>query len=84
MFKTTQRALTVAFRYLTHLEHLLNVLALGLVVSVYRRWSRVRSSGDRGSESVEKAVLVAIGLAVAIGLGVAIRGAVQNYQAQIK
>ncbi|WP_275293511.1 hypothetical protein [Amycolatopsis sp. La24] len=54
-----------------------------LVFVVEQQWARARASGDRGSESVEKAVLVAIGLAIALGLAVAIRAAVQKYQAQI-
>ncbi|WP_409493950.1 hypothetical protein [Amycolatopsis sp. cmx-11-12] len=57
---------------------------LSLAVTGEDQWTRARASGDRGSESVEKAVLVAIGLAVAIGLGFAIRAAVQTYQGQIK
>ncbi|NKQ51987.1 hypothetical protein HFP15_03720 [Amycolatopsis sp. K13G38] len=48
------------------------------------RWARMRACGDRGSESVEKAVLVAIGLAVAVGLGFAIRTLVVQLQGQYK
>lgn len=57
---------------------------LTLIITAEHQCERARASGDRGSESVEKAVLVAIGLAVAIGLGFAIRAAVQTYQGQIK
>lgn len=64
-----------------------SMLALIVVKAVFalveRQWVRARASGDRGSESVEKAVLVAIGLAIALGLAVAIRAVVQKYQAQI-
>ncbi|MEV5542043.1 hypothetical protein AB0L13_34945 [Saccharopolyspora shandongensis] len=38
---------------------------------------------DTGSESTEKAVLTAIGLAAALGLGAAITAVVQKYQGQI-
>ncbi|WP_243793810.1 hypothetical protein [Saccharopolyspora gloriosae] len=38
---------------------------------------------DEGSETTEKAVLTAIGLAVAVGLGAAITGVVNKYQGQI-
>ncbi|AIG74386.1 Putative membrane protein [Amycolatopsis japonica] len=62
----------------------LTAWVLSYVVTAEDQWTRARASGDCGSESVEKAVLVAIGLAVAIGLGFAIRAAVQTYQGQIK
>ncbi|GAB2677285.1 hypothetical protein GCM10027271_42640 [Saccharopolyspora gloriosae] len=38
---------------------------------------------DTGSETTEKAVLTAIGLAVAVGLGAAITAVVNKYQGQI-
>lgn len=38
---------------------------------------------DEGSETTEKAVLTAIGLAVAVGLGAAITAVVTKYQGQI-
>lgn len=38
---------------------------------------------DEGSETTEKAVLTAIGLAVAVGLGAAITAVVNKYQGQI-
>lgn len=64
-----------------------SMLALIVIQAVFaqveRQWARAHASGDRGSESVEKAVLVAIGLAIALGLAVAIRAVVQKYQAQI-
>jgi hypothetical protein len=44
----------------------------------------VRASGDSGSETTEKAVLVAIGLALAVALGAVITAVVQKYQAKIK
>ncbi|ASR36606.1 hypothetical protein BAY61_18160 [Prauserella marina] len=59
-------------------------VAMALAAQVETRWARVRAAGDRGSESVEKAVLVAIGLAVVIGLGAAIRAVVQKYQGQLE
>lgn len=75
---------TAARRHGAQLGLILTGWVLALVTTAETRWERARASGDRGSESVEKAVLVAIGLAVAIGLGFAIRAAVQNYQGQIK
>lgn len=59
-------------------------LLLALASAVQDRWARVRASGDRGSEAVEKAVLVAIGLGVVIGLAFAIRTVVQKYQGQLQ
>lgn len=59
-------------------------LALALAARLEHRWARVRASGNRGSESVEKAVLVAIMLAVVIGLAVAIRAVVQKYQGKLQ
>ncbi|WP_414943838.1 hypothetical protein [Amycolatopsis sp. cmx-11-32] len=76
--------LVAARRRCADVSLMLSGMVLALVATVENRWARVRASGDRGSESVEKAVLVAIGLVVAIGLGVAIRAAVTNYQSQIR
>ncbi|TDD41381.1 hypothetical protein [Saccharopolyspora elongata] len=47
-----------------------------------QRWGHARFD-DTGSESTEKAVLTAIGLAAALGLGAAITAVVQKYQGQI-
>lgn len=57
---------------------------LACAVEVRDRWNHVRASGDEGSETVEKAVIVAIALALAVGLGAAITAAVQKYQAKIQ
>ena len=38
---------------------------------------------DEGSETIEKAVLTAIGLGIALGLAAAITGVVHKYQGQI-
>ncbi len=38
---------------------------------------------DEGSETIEKAVLTAIGLGIALGLAAAIAGVVHKYQGQI-
>lgn len=73
----------VRWRY-GQLVGVLTGLAVALVTTVENRWARVRASGDRGSESVEKAVLVAIGLAVVLGLAFAIRAVVQKYQGQLQ
>ncbi|SDY01186.1 hypothetical protein SAMN05216215_1018132 [Saccharopolyspora shandongensis] len=50
--------------------------------SVQQRGEHARFD-DTGSESTEKAVLTAIGLAAALGLGAAITAVVQKYQGQI-
>ena len=42
-----------------------------------------RHRRDEGSETIEKAVLTAIGLGVALGLAAAIAGVVHKYQGQI-
>lgn len=47
------------------------------------RWQQLRFD-DEGSETTEKAVLTAIGLAVALGLGAAITAVVNKYQGQIR
>ncbi|QGK70296.1 hypothetical protein GIY23_12865 [Allosaccharopolyspora coralli] len=46
-------------------------------------WAQRVAADDEGSETTEKAVLTAIGLAVAVGLGAAITGVVNKYQGQI-
>lgn len=84
MYTTICNRLRAAQRQFTQLVLIVTGLALSLATYTVTRWDRVRGSGDRGSESVEKAVLVAIGLAVAIGLGFAIKAAVEKYQGQIK
>ncbi|RBM17406.1 hypothetical protein DI005_22210 [Prauserella sp. PE36] len=83
MTKTMDRCVSSARSHSAQLALTLAGMAMVLIATVEKRCERVRASGDRGSESVEKAVLVAIGLAIAIGLGFAIRAAVQNYQGQI-
>ena len=42
-----------------------------------------RHHRDEGSETIEKAVLTAIGLGIALGLAAAIAGVVHKYQGQI-
>ena len=42
-----------------------------------------RHHRDEGSETIEKAVLTAIGLGIALGLAAAIAGVVQKYQGKI-
>lgn len=42
-----------------------------------------RHRRDEGSETIEKAVLTAIGLGIALGLAAAIAGVVHKYQGQI-
>ncbi|SEP54064.1 MULTISPECIES: hypothetical protein [Amycolatopsis] len=59
-------------------------LALMLVAGVRTRWEQARASGDQGSESVEKAVIAAVCLAVAIGLVAAIKAVVVRYQGQLQ
>ncbi|MCA1229548.1 hypothetical protein [Saccharopolyspora sp. 6M] len=59
------------------------VLAATTVVDhLTTRAHRIRFD-DEGSETTEKAVLTAIGLAVAVGLGAAITAVVNKYQGQI-
>lgn len=84
MTEILEHCLTTARRRVAQLKLSLGGAVMLLFITVTARWERVRATGDRGSESVEKAVLVAIGLAVAIGLGVAIRAVVQQFQGQIK
>ena len=66
-------------------EQLVTVAAVALAAT----WSvaQTRLDGprhrDHGSESVQTAVLVAIGLALAVALGAAITAVVHKYQAQI-
>lgn len=62
---------------------LLTVTYLDVTDRLERRWRQARASGDTGSETVEKAVLVAIMLAAALGLAAAIRALVNAYQTQI-
>ncbi|MFE6612002.1 hypothetical protein [Amycolatopsis sp. NPDC057786] len=84
MHNIVNRYVTTVRRCGVRLGLILTKWVLALVIATEEQCTRARASGDRGSESVEKAVLVAIGLAVAIGLGFAIRAAVQTYQGQIK
>ncbi|MGW0891505.1 hypothetical protein [Saccharopolyspora sp. NPDC002578] len=63
-------ALTLVLATTTALDHLTT------------RTRRIRID-DEGSETTEKAVLTAIGLAVAVGLGAAITAVVNKYQGQI-
>ncbi|GAA5119800.1 hypothetical protein [Haloechinothrix salitolerans] len=84
MPKKVGHIVTGAQQHPTQLVLVLTSLVLTLASTVQDRWERVRASGDRGSESVEKAVLVAIGLAVVIGLAFAIRAVVQKYQGQLQ
>lgn len=73
---------TLAVRAWTVLA-LLTVTYLDATDRLERRWRQARASSDTGSETVEKAVLVAIMLAAAIGLAAAIRALVNAYQTQI-
>jgi hypothetical protein len=75
---------TRARHHYVRLGLVLTGLVLACASALDNRWARIRASGDRGSESVEKAVLVAIGLAVAVGLGFAIRALVTQLQGQLK
>ena len=89
MSNTIQLLIASARRHYARLGLVLTGLVLTCTSAVHHsaltdRWARIRASGDRGSESVEKAVLVAIGLAVAIGLGFAIRALVVQFQDQLK
>lgn len=47
------------------------------------RWRQARATGDAGSETVEKAVIVAAMLGLAVGLAAVINAVVKNYQGQI-
>ncbi|SEP53798.1 hypothetical protein [Amycolatopsis saalfeldensis] len=78
------RDLVAVRRRSAELVPALTGLALVLVATVQARWERVRASGDSGSESVEKAVIAAVSLAVAIGLVAAVRAVVQHYQGQLQ
>lgn len=66
------------------------VLALCLIAMLTatdmlrRRWNQITARADEGSETVAKAVLVAIALGLAVALGAAITAVVKKYQAQIK
>ncbi|GAA4869955.1 hypothetical protein [Saccharopolyspora cebuensis] len=74
-----------ADRITAALGHL--VLRLVLAVTRFLDWAQRRARrlrfDDEGSETTEKAVLTAIGLAVAVGLGAAITAVVNKYQGQI-
>jgi hypothetical protein len=83
MSDTIQHIVARARHRSVRLGLVLTVLVLACASAVDARWARIRASGDRGSESVEKAVLVAIGLAVAVGLGFAIRALVGQLQGQL-
>lgn len=63
---------------------LLLVGCLALADRLNQRWQQARTSGDRGSETVEKAVIAAILLAAAIGLTAAITGAIDSYKGRIQ
>lgn len=63
---------------------LLLVGCLALADQLNQRWQQARASGDRGSETVEKAVIAAILLAAAIGLTAAITGAIDSYKGRIQ
>lgn len=84
MRKTVGHIFTHARQRPAQLAWVLVGLVLTLASTVHDSWAQVRAAGDRGSESVEKAVLVAIGLAVVIGLAFAIRAVVQKYQGQLQ
>ena len=59
------------------------VLATTTALDHLRSRARRIRFDDEGSETTEKAVLTAIGLAVAVGLGAAITAVVNKYQGQI-
>ncbi|MFD9964002.1 hypothetical protein [Amycolatopsis sp. NPDC058986] len=84
MSKTINRVLSGVRQGNDWLVLVVTGLAMTLVAGVESRWARMRASGDRGSESVEKAITAAVSAAVAIGLMIAIRAAVESHQAQIK
>lgn len=84
MPKTVGHIITGTQQRSAQIVLVLTGLVLALTNTAQDRWARARASGDRGSESVEKAVLVAIGLAVVIGLAFAIRAVVQKYQGQLQ
>lgn len=52
--------------------------------TVMARWRELRAEPERGSISVEKAVITAISLALALGLMAAIGAVVAKYQGMIK
>ncbi|GAA1937788.1 hypothetical protein [Amycolatopsis minnesotensis] len=84
MSNTIHHIVTRARHHYVRLGLVLTGLVLACTNALDTRWARIRASGDRGSESVEKAVLVAIGLAVAVGLGFAIKALVTSFQGQLK
>jgi MFS family permease len=63
---------------------LLFVACLALAARLSDRWDQARASGDRGSETVEKAVIAAILLAAALGLTAAITGVIGDYKGRIQ
>lgn len=76
---------TLTHRTTTALEHLALLLVLTTTTALDRlahRAAQLRTE-DTGSETTEKAVLTAIGLAVAVGLGAAITAVVNKYQGQL-
>ncbi|MCA1192879.1 hypothetical protein [Saccharopolyspora sp. 6V] len=82
MHTTTRHAL---HRSLDALQYWVLTLVLATTDVLDQLASRVRRIrfDDTGSETTEKAVLTAIGLAVAVGLGAAITAVVNKYQGQI-
>ncbi|WP_263249581.1 hypothetical protein [Saccharopolyspora rosea] len=80
---TTVRSLTR--RTAAVVAHFALVLVLAATTALDRlpRWAARVQADDTGSETTEKAVLTAIGLAVAVGLGAAITAVVNKYQGQI-
>lgn len=55
-----------------------------LTADAQARYRAARASGDRGSETVEKAVIVAAMLAGAIALALAINSVVEDYSGRIE
>ncbi len=75
------RHITTLHRRWTHACTLLWLTTALLLQTRPTRSGRHRL--DEGSETVEKAVLTAIGLGMALGLAAAIAGVVHKYQGQI-
>lgn len=73
--------LTTLSRRWVHVFTLLWLTAALLLYAGPARGGRHRR--DEGSETIEKAVLTAIGLGIALGLAAAIAGVVHKYQGQI-
>lgn len=59
------------------------LVTITITVWVTARAQVIRARSDRGSETVEKAILAAVGLGLATGLGFAITALVHKYQNQI-